>query len=423
MSTALGVAGVTAVLRGLLESWLIEHDANAALGGDNAEVTAVAPDTIELTGANAGPRLNLFLHQVSPNGGWRNVDLPSRDGRGRRTAGPPLAVDLHYLLTAYGPQELQAEVLLGYGMQFLHEVPVLDRTEIEGRLPAALQASQLGRQVETIKITPEAMTTEELSRLWSALQAHYRPTVAYHVSVVLIDSPAAGRAALPVLSRGPVDPVTGRDRGVAVQPDLLPPLPGITAVRPPNGQPGAVTGDTVTVEGHHLDGTNRAVRLENQPLGVAQEIAALAGAESGLLRFTVPDLPADLPVGTYLLRAVVQRPGEAAPRESNRLSLTLVPEITTALPIVVARDPQDTATVNLTCRPEVRPHQRASIVAGGREALADAHPAATSTLTFQIPDAPAGTHLLRLRIDGIDSLLVDRSVTPPVFLDRRITIT
>jgi hypothetical protein len=422
VSTALGVAGVTAVLRGLLEAWLIDHDANAALGGANAEVTAVPPDTIPLTG-NVAPRLNLFLHQVSPNAGWRNVDLPSRDARGRRSASPPLALNLHYLLTAYGPEELQAEVLLGYGMQFLHEVPVLGRTDIEGRLPAALQSSQLGRQVETIKITPHAMSTEDLSRLWSALQAHYRPTASYHVSVVLIDSPGAGRVALPVLSRGPIDPATNRDRGVFVQADLLPPLPGITSVRPPANQPGAVLGDTVTIEGHHLDGTNRAVRVENRQLGIDQDIAALAGSESGLLRFQVPNLPAALPVGTYSLRALVQRPGETARRESNRLSLTIVPEITTPLPIAVARDPQGTATVNLTCRPDVRPHQRAAIIVGAREATADAHPASTGSLTFQVTDAPPGTHFLRLRVDGIDSLLVDRSVTPPVFMDRRITIT
>jgi hypothetical protein len=33
-----------------------------------------------------------------------------------------------------------------------------------------------------------------------------------------------------------------------------------------------------------------------------------------------------------------------------------------------------------------------------------------------------GTHLLRLRIDGVDSLLLNRTVTPPAFLDRRVVI-
>ena len=63
MSTALAVAGVTAVLRSMLEVWLNDQDANAALNGANAEVTAVAPDTIDL-GDGAAPRLNLFLHQA-----------------------------------------------------------------------------------------------------------------------------------------------------------------------------------------------------------------------------------------------------------------------------------------------------------------------------------------------------------------------
>ncbi len=149
----------------------------------------------------------------------------------------------------------------------------------------------------------------------------------------------------------------------------------------------------------------------------------MAGNESGLVRFVVPNLPADLPVGTYSLRVLVQRPGETTRRESNQLALTIVPRITTAMPIGVARDAQGDVTVALTCSPEVRPHQRASIIVGALEALAEPHDATTNALSFEIVDAPVGTHFLRLRIDGIDSILVDRSVTPPVFLDRRVVIT
>ena len=49
--------------------------------------------------------LNFFLYQVTPNLGWRNADLPSRENGGSRTTYPPLALDLHYLLTAYGSQD------------------------------------------------------------------------------------------------------------------------------------------------------------------------------------------------------------------------------------------------------------------------------------------------------------------------------
>jgi len=421
MSTALAVAGVTAVLRGMLESWLGDQNANAALGGANAEVTAVAPDTIALTGAGAGPQLNLFLHQVSPNAGWRNVDLPSMDARGRRSASPPLAIDLHYLLTAYGPEELQAEVLLGFGMQLLHEFPVLDRGEIEDRLPATLQGSLLGRQVETIRIIPERMGTEELSKLWSALQAHFRPSAAYHVSVILIQPVAAGRSAMPVLKRGPVDPVTGRELGIAAQPDLLPSLPAIMSVRGPDKQPAAVLGQPVTVEGHRLEGASCAVRLEHPVLKVRRDISALPGNPSESLQFNVPNQPAQLPVGTYRLRALVQRAGEPEPRETNQLAFTILPNVTN-LPITVNLDAQGDATVTLQCRPNVRPFQSASLILGSCEVPAEPHPASTGTLTFVCPNATPGAHLARLRVDGIDSLIVDRSVTPPVFLPRRVTI-
>lgn len=423
MSTALAVAGVTAVIRGMLETWLGDQDVNAALGGANAEVTAVAPDTIALSGTDATPRLNLFLHRVSPSQGWRNVDLPSRDARGQAMTKPPLALDLHYILTAYGPQELQPEILLGYGMQLLHEVPVLDRREIEDRLPPTLLGSQLGRQVEMIRITPEPMGADDLSKLWSALNAHYRPTAAYHVSVVLIESVAAGRAAPPVLTRGPVDPATASERGIVVQPDLVPPLPGITGVRPPDSQPGAMLGQTVEIEGHDLDGTNRAVRLESRLLEVDRETNALAGSDSRLVRFNVPNQPAQLPVGIYGLRVLVQRPTETERRESNQQALTILPRITTPLPLTVARDGQGDATITLACRPQVRPHQRASLILGAREVLAEAHATATDTLTFVVSDAAAGSHLVRLRIDGLESLIVDRTASPPVFLDRRVVIT
>jgi hypothetical protein len=411
MSNALAIAAVTEVLRSRIESWLADQNANAALGGANAEVTAVAPDTIELTGQNATARLNLFLHQVTYNTGWRNVELPSRNPRGDRVASPPLALDLHYLLTAYGPRTLQCEVLLGYGMQLLHEAPVLGRGEIETRLPAALAPSNLGRQIEQIRVTPAVMSTEEMSKLWSALQARYRPSSAYHVSVVLIEAPVEGGAALPVL-----------ERSVTVLPDTLPALPAITAVRPPVSQPGATLGDTVTVDGHYLNGTNRAVRIENRQLGIEREIPALAGNESQLLRFTVPSLPAEVPIGVYALRALVQRPGEGQRRESNLLTLTILPAITTALPLNVQRGPQGDVVIDLACNPEVRTHQRVSLIVGAREVLANPRNAATTALRFEIDDAPAGSHLARLRVDGLDSLIVNAAATPPAFFNRRIVI-
>src|SRR6185436_10358978 len=128
MSTALAIASVTAVLRDLLNNGLIDHDVSATLG--NVTVSSLPPDRVDITSQNQQSRLNVFLYQVTPNAGWRNVGLPSRNANGDRLSNPPLALNLHYLLTAYGALELHAEILLGYGMQLLHETPVLTRTAI-----------------------------------------------------------------------------------------------------------------------------------------------------------------------------------------------------------------------------------------------------------------------------------------------------
>ena len=143
MSNALAIAGVTAVLKDLLDSGLIDHQVTDALGA-GVLVSSLAPDVVPISGDAAVPRLNLFLYQVTPNAAWRNVELPSRDVGGRRVGNPPLALDLHYLVTAYGRTDFQAEILLGYAMHLLHERPMLDRPAIRRALdPSPLDVSML----------------------------------------------------------------------------------------------------------------------------------------------------------------------------------------------------------------------------------------------------------------------------------------
>lgn len=292
MSTALAIAGVTAVLRDLLNDGLINHNVSGLLGS-TVTVSALPPDRVVPVNGTERTQLNLFLHQVTFNTGWRNHALPSRDGSGmQRLSNPPLALDLHYLLSAYSAEELGSEILLGYAMQLLYEVPVLDRRAIttaltpspsvDTTLPPALRALAecgLADQLEQIKLVPDPLSSEEMSKLWTAVQSHYRPSAAYVATVVLIESSKPTRSTLPVLSRGPVDPVTKRDRGVAVQPDLLPPFPTIQTVAATNGQPAATVGAIVELTGHHLDGTNRAVLLSNSRFDIEQALPA-AGEEA-----------------------------------------------------------------------------------------------------------------------------------------------
>ena len=435
MSTALAIAGVCAVLRDLLNNGLINHNISDVLGS-TVTVSVLPPDRVVPSGGAEASQLNLFLHQVTPNTGWRNEDLPSRDGTGRqRLSNPPLALNLHYLLSAYSAAELHGEILLGYAMQLLHESPLITRQAIQMalnpspdvgvNLPPALRAladSGLADQIEQLRITPEYLNTEELSKLWTATQSHYRPTAAYQVLVVLIQATHPTRTPLPVLSRGPV--VGGRDRGVVVEPYLLPPVPMIEAVNPPGGQPVARLGETIDLAGHHLDGTGRQARLIHERFGIDETLPA-SNAETAvaLLQFVIP-IPqaADFPVGVYQVSAQVVRSGETDPRTTNRLALVLAPDITN-LPQEVPRDGAGTASLTLNFRPELRAGQSVALVLGQQEIAPLPFMASVSTLNFVIPNAPVGNHLARLRIDGIDSPIIDRAATPPVFLNQRINIT
>jgi hypothetical protein len=196
MSTALALASVTALLKDLLENGLASAGVTAKIGGD-ATVSALPPDRVG-SGADEKAQLNVFLYHVTPFSAMR-LEPPSRSANGNRR----LALELHYLLTAYGAQDYQTEILLGYALQLLHESPVLERERIRTTLAAlshtrdrrvipapqaALASSALADQVETIRITPEFLSTEEISKLWSALQAKFRPSATYKVSAVFIDS-------------------------------------------------------------------------------------------------------------------------------------------------------------------------------------------------------------------------------------------
>ena len=135
-------------------------------------------------------QLNLFLYQTVPNGTWRNMDHP-RQLRPGESGTPPLALNLHYVLTAYGRGESDNDAVshrvMGGAMSVLHDHPLLGADEIK----AALAGNDLYAQLERLRIVPQPMTLEEMSKLWTAFQTNYRLSSAYEVSVC--SSTATGR--------------------------------------------------------------------------------------------------------------------------------------------------------------------------------------------------------------------------------------
>lgn len=431
MSNALALAGVTAVLKDLLDSGVTEHSVVDALGA-GVTVSSLPPHDVPLTGNQAVPRLNLFLHQVSYNAAWRNAELPSRDTRGQATTHPPLALNLHYLLSAYGFAELQAEVLLGYGLQLLHETPVLGRRQIRIALnpaPAgaallptiykALRSADLAEQLEMLKITPDPMPGEEMSRLWSAMQTPYRPSAGFVVSVVLIQPDRAAVSPLPVLRRG------AQDQGVFVTPGMAPPLPTLQTLSAPAHRTPSVLrpGDGFELVGLHLAGSARRLVMRHDRLGLARTVTLADGSDEALIAATLPNAPADWPVGLYRAELELVPAGETLSRTSNALPFALAPQVDFAT-VTLLRGANDRVTIDLGCAPAMRPGQRVTALLGTREVLAQPFNTPTQQLRFFFEDAPpAGTQLLlRLKVDDIESVVVDRRKTPAAFFPHLVTL-
>jgi hypothetical protein len=418
MSNVLAISAVTGVLQYLFNQ--AYNHPSSVLG--SVTVSAVAPDIVQTTvgaGTNAGLQVNLFLHQITLNPAWRNMGLPSLSPDGSTVwKNPPLALDLHYLVTAYAPADAQAEALLGYALFVLHQSPSLARAQIQTALAAlgptysasfatALAASGLAQQMELLTITPATLGREEIAWLWTALKADYRPSYPFRVSVVLVEPTRPAVSALPVL-----------ERTITAQAGLLPAYPTLTAVNPPNSKPAASLGDTVAVQGANLTGV-AGVLLANDTLGISQTLAILPGATGTGFSFTVPNpslpapqpTPSDLPAGVYTLTA--QFPSGVA---SNSLPFAIAPTIAASwAPGTLTSGPS--VTVQIPCAPYLRVGQQVSLLIGGQGATAVAFTAPTNTPSFIFaPLQPTGQPVpVRLRVDGIDSPIIDLTKTPPVF--------
>jgi hypothetical protein len=144
-------------------------------------------------------RLNWFLYRVEPHPGYRNMEPPAtgwRTSRGR----PPLALQLHYLLTAFpggaaadGDQEQFSHAALASVMQALHENAILGDDD-----PAlSPHATPL---LEPLRISLEPLDLEALSKLWTAAGEAMRLSVGYLVTLVAIDATETHVAGPPVLT-------------------------------------------------------------------------------------------------------------------------------------------------------------------------------------------------------------------------------
>src|SRR5262249_26570078 len=133
--------------------------------------------------------------------------------------------------------------------------------------------------------------TEEISRLWTAFQARYRPTAVYQISVVLIESGRSVRTPLPV-----------RSRALYVVPFQNPTidrlLSQVNATAPAVADQPILTGYTLVIEGQNLRSDDTVVTING--LTIASDPANITPT-----RITLP-IPSTLEAGVQPVQVVHQ---------------------------------------------------------------------------------------------------------------------
>jgi hypothetical protein len=406
MSNALAIAAATATLRSLLETQV-----PVLAGVSGFELTTQPLDVASQNKKDA--QLNLFLYQTVINSAWRNLDMP-RQVRPGETGAPPLSLNLHYLITAYGrggaDKDIVSDRVLGGAMSVLHDHPVLGREEIRN----VLEASELHEQFERLRITPLPMGLEEMSKLWMVFQTQYRISAAYEVTVVLIDSRRPVPAALPVLKRGK------QDRGVTA---VAGAAPSLREIRLPRSQPAARLGEDIAIVGEQLTVVGTTVRFTSTRDLPPIVREAETGPTPGEIAVHIPnDAQAlfDWAPGFYTV-AVVQQRSDVPPIVSNELPFALAPRIDIANKIQSLDGEFKKIELTLTCEPRVLVGQRVLLLFGDRQFAARSidtpqDPAQPTTLAFivRVPKDTVAEFVVRLRVDGADSIPVAYTGAPPL---------
>ena len=222
--------------------------------------------------------VNIYLYKTSLDSVSRNDELPGRTSDGTTLrARPRVPVSLHYLLTFHGKDdELVPQRLLGATLAALHTHPIVGSDLIDEVVAEAtaqppthpyLALTDLADADEVVRVSPDPMSLDELSKLWSVFfQSPYQLSATYVASAVrLEESSGTPVAAPPVLQprltvRGLLRPTilsalnAADPRAPVASTSVLPdrrqrparrPDRGARRVRPSSTPPAADTGATI----------------------------------------------------------------------------------------------------------------------------------------------------------------------------------
>jgi hypothetical protein len=386
MSNFLAIATVTEALRQLLDE-VVKVDVNGATA------TAVRPASNGNELAAVG--VNVYLYQASPNTSWRNDDLPSRREDGTAIQRPRAALDLHYLLTFYGDEKrLEPQRVMGSVVQVLHTQPILSRLQIQKAVQSVdyLNDSDLAQAMELVKFTPVPLSVEELQNLWSGFfQSPYSLSMAYQGSVIFIEGKVPIQKPLPV-----------RGRNLYAATFRLPVIEQVIS-QEGAGQP-IVAATALVVLGKNLLGDVTIVAIDGEEIAPS-DILELRDQE---IKFRLPSPPRR--AGLLGLQVIHKRMMGSPPTphqgdESNLAAFVLRPEISV-----------DEASKVVHVSPAIGKDQRlvlhlnemppGALPARDQSFLIPSRNAAISEIPLPTDDLGTGDYLVRVEVDGAESVLI-----------------
>lgn len=361
MSDFHAIGGVSATLRALLLDRMEFPD------GITGVPVTIGPPPFSAKDSDQhkeAPKVNLFLYRVTENGYLQNQEIPGRNSPAAY-GHPPLSLNLHYLVTAYGNVEItnpdgsilfddtNAHFLLGSAMRVLHDVPTVAERLMTTKPPSGTQVMHpaLRGAFERMKTTLEPLTLEDITKVWTALAQRYRLSAGYAVNVVQIESRRAARVVRPVgqpASSTPPIPGAPPTPGPIVH-VLTIQTPTITELRVRHAGverpfPYAAIGDTLIMLGTNLAGHVTHVRIDG--VVVPAVLAFGDRVEAVIPDATVPGggaIPPELRLQPGVRAAAVIVSDPLIPQsnfQSNESAFMLVPSITTASLVYAAGPPR-----------------------------------------------------------------------------------
>jgi hypothetical protein len=157
--------------------------------GGTMEVSLNTPPEM---GENNKEGLSVWLYRIARDEERLNAP-PERIAYNqlRRT---PLPLRLHYLMTPVTATDQAAgaeteQLIIGKVLEVFHDHPLMRGTDLQGELS--------GTNAE-LAVRLEAMSLEEIARVWDALEGSYQLSVSYEVSAVFIASGREPEGVTPV---------------------------------------------------------------------------------------------------------------------------------------------------------------------------------------------------------------------------------